>query len=97
MVLTGTLVTMQTDMSVSVRVGNHQRRRTMEITIDIDPEEYDKLVVEYLKEQKELMKSFLENRKDDTGMAIFDTDKDKDIEKIKEHIKAFKLLISYYG
>jgi hypothetical protein len=69
----------------------------MEVKIDIDPEEYDKLVVKYLKEQKELMKSFLENRKDDTGMAIFAIDKDKDIEKIKEHIKAFKLLISYYG
>jgi hypothetical protein len=69
----------------------------VEVKIDIDPDEYDRLVTKSLKEHKELMKSFLENRKDDTGMAIFAIDKDKDIEKIKEHIKAFKLLISYYG
>jgi hypothetical protein len=97
MVLTGTLVTMQTDMSVSAKDGNHQRGRTVEVKIDIDPEEYDKIISKSLREHLELNKAFLKNRKDDTGMAIFDTDKDKDIEKIKEHIKAFKLLISYYG
>jgi hypothetical protein len=69
----------------------------MEVTIDIDPEEYDKIISKSLREHLELNKAFLKNRKDDTGMAIFYVDKDKDIKKIKEHIKALKLLISYYG
>jgi hypothetical protein len=69
----------------------------MKVTLDIDPEEYDKIISKSLREHLELNKAFLENRKDDTGMAIFHVDKDKDIKKIKEHIKALKLLISYYG
>ena len=69
----------------------------MKLTIDIDPEEYDKIISKALREHLDLNKAFLENRKDDTGMAIFYVDKEKDIKRIKEHIKAFKLMISYYG
>jgi hypothetical protein len=30
-------------------------------------------------------------------MAIFDTDKDKDLAELKRHIDAFKLVQRYYG
>ncbi len=32
-----------------------------------------------------------------TGMAIFDTNKKKDIAEIQRHIDAFKTVLKYYG
>ncbi len=36
-------------------------------------------------------------RKAGKWMAIFDTDKDKDLAELKRHIDAFKLVQRYYG
>jgi len=69
----------------------------MRIEVDIDYDEVDKITVNSLKELRKLLENDLERRKEGTGMAIFDTDKDKDVKLLKRQIKAFETVIKYYA
>jgi hypothetical protein len=50
-----------------------------------------------MKSDLENLEVDLENRKAGTGIAVFDTNKKKDIAEIKRHIDAFKTVLKYYG
>ena len=69
----------------------------MKVEVDIDYDEIDKITVNSLKELRKLLENDLELRKEGTGMAIFDTDKDKDVKLLKKQIKAFETVIKYYA
>ena len=69
----------------------------MKVEVDIDYDEIDKITVNSLKELRNLLENDLERRKEGTGMAIFDTDKDKDVKLLKKQIKAFETVIKYYA
>jgi len=68
----------------------------MKIEIDVDWELSDIIVAKNLKGLLDTLEEDFVKRKQDTGMAIFDTDKDKDIKILKKHIKAIKLVLKYY-
>jgi hypothetical protein len=69
----------------------------MKIKIDFDEEQLDKLLHAKLNSLMNLLKYDLNRRKEGTGMAIFDTDLDTDVKIMKDHIKAFKTVLKYYG
>lgn len=67
------------------------------ITVEIDCDEADKIVVANLNDMLECLENDYELRKEDRGMSIFEKDKDKDLKIIKKHIKSFKTVLKYYG
>ena len=67
------------------------------ITVELDWDTIDKITTCSMKSLVESLEADLEKRKEDTGMAIFETDKESDIALIEKHIEAFKLVLSYYG
>ena len=69
----------------------------MKVEFDLDYDEVDRITVNSLKELRNLLENDLERRKEGTGMAIFDTDKDKDVKLLKKQIKAFETVIKYYA
>ena len=69
----------------------------MEYTIRMTYDQVDAIVIKELQTILQGLKNDRKQRKNDEGMAIFDTDKKKDLKKLKEHINAFELILSYYG
>lgn len=69
----------------------------MTLTVELDYDQADKVVVANLKAMLECIKHDYELRKEGKGMAIFEHDKDKDLMLLKKHIKAFKTVLKYYG
>lgn len=69
----------------------------MKIKIDFDDEQLDDVLCAKLKSLMKLLQDDLKRRKEGTGMAIFDTDLDTDVKIMKDHIKAFKIVLKYYG
>lgn len=68
------------------------------ITVELDWDTIDKITTCSMKSVLENLEVDLENRKEGKiGMAIFDTNKKKDIAEIKRHIDAFKTVLKYYG
>lgn len=67
------------------------------ITIELDWETIDRITTCSMKSIVEGLENDLEHRKNDTGMAIFEKDKRKDVALIQKHIEAFKLVLRYYG
>jgi hypothetical protein len=67
------------------------------VTIELDWDTIDRITICSMKSIVENLEADLEKRKDDTGMAIFEKNKKKDIALIEKHIEAFKLVLSYYG
>ena len=66
------------------------------VTFEMEPEQVDAIIVQELQWHLETMEKDLENRKNNTGMAIFSTDKDEDIVCLQEHIKSFSDVLKYY-
>ena len=69
----------------------------MKIEVDVDWELTDSIVSKNLSDLLDTLEQDYEKRKQGTGMAIFDTDKDKDLKLLKKHIKAMKLILKYYS
>jgi hypothetical protein len=69
----------------------------MKIKIDFDEDQLDKLLHAKLNSLMKLLQYDLNRRKEGAGMAIFDTDLDTDVKIMKDHIKAFKTVLKYYG
>lgn len=67
------------------------------ITVELDWDTIDRIITSSMKSLVESLEADLEKRKDDTGMAIFEKDKEADIALIEKHIEAFKLVLKYYG
>lgn len=67
------------------------------VTVEIDIDAADKIVIQNLKSMLECLENDYELRKEDRGMAIFECDKDKDLKLLKKHIKSFKTVLKYYG
>ena len=67
------------------------------ITVELDWDTIDRITICSMKSIVESLEADLEKRKDDTGMAIFEKNKKKDIALIEKHIEAFKLVLKYYG
>ena len=67
------------------------------VTVELDWDTVDGIVKKELRSLRENLKQDLRKRKDDEGMAIFETDKKKDIALIKDHIEAFDTILRYYG
>jgi hypothetical protein len=67
------------------------------ITVEIDYDEADKIVVANLSSMLECLENDYELRKEDRGMAIFENDKKEDLKILKKHIKSFKTVLKYYG
>lgn len=67
------------------------------ITIELDWDTIDGITTSSMKSLVESLEDDLDKRKAGTGMAIFDTNKKKDIAEIKRHIDAFKTILKYYG
>ena len=67
------------------------------ITVELDWDTIDKITTCSMKSLVESLEDDLKKRKDDTGMAIFEKDKESDIALIEKHIEAFKTVLSYYG
>ena len=67
------------------------------ITVELDWDTVDGITTSTMKSLLQSLEVDLENRKAGTGMAIFDTNKKKDIAEIKRHIDAFKTVLKYYG
>jgi hypothetical protein len=66
------------------------------ITVEIDYDEADKIVVANLSSMLELLENDYELRKEDRGMAIFENAKKEDLKILKKHIKSFKTVLKYY-
>ncbi len=69
----------------------------MKIKVDFDDEQLDHVLSAKLKGLLKLLQDDLKRRKEGVGMAIFDTDLDTDVKIMKDHIKAFKTVLKYYG
>ena len=67
------------------------------ITVELDWDTIDQITTSSMKSLVESLEDDLEKRKAGTGMAIFDTNKKKDIAEINRHIDAFKTVLKYYG
>jgi hypothetical protein len=67
------------------------------VTVELDYDAVDDIVKQQLRSLRDNLKDDLERRKEDNGMAIFETDKEADIILMKEHIEAFNLILRYYG
>lgn len=66
------------------------------VTIELDYETVDKILVQELQAQYDSLKEDLERRKDDLEpYGFFSTDKEEDIVEIQRHIDAFKTVVSY--
>jgi hypothetical protein len=67
------------------------------ITVEIDYDEADKIVVANLSSMLECLENDYELRKEGRGMAIFEKNKDEDLKILKKHIQSFKTVLKYYG
>lgn len=67
------------------------------VTVELDWDTVDGIVKKELASLKNNLKEDLKRRKAGTGIAIFETDKDADVKLINEHIKAFDMVLKYYG
>ena len=67
------------------------------ITVELDWDTIDRITISSMKSVVESLEADLEKRKNDTGMAIFEKNKKKDIALMEKHIDAFKLVLKYYG
>jgi hypothetical protein len=71
--------------------------KELTFTFKMSEEEADAVIKQVIRYHLNNMVDDLKRRKEDKGMAIFDCDKDEDIKKLNKHIKAFKLVLKYWG
>ena len=71
--------------------------KIMEYTIQMTYDQLDAIIIKEMQTMLEGLKNDRKNRKNDEGMAIFDTDKKTDLKRMKEHINALELILAYYG
>jgi len=67
------------------------------VTIEMEHEQVDAIMVSELKWHLETFRKDLERREKGEGMAIFDNDPKADVVYLNEYIEAFGLVLDYYG
>lgn len=67
------------------------------VTIELEDEQIDAIVIEELKWAVDLFEKDLDLRSEGRGTSIFDNDPVKDVAYIQEYISAFKLVLDWYG
>ena len=67
------------------------------VTVELDWDTIDRITTCSMETLVKNLEDDLQKRKAGTGMAIFDTNKKKDIAEIERHIDAFKTVLEYYG
>jgi len=67
------------------------------VTVKLDYETVDGIVVDQLIDTLENLQDDLERRKDGSGLAIFEHDLKEDIKVLRDHVDAFKIVLSYFG
>lgn len=65
--------------------------------VDIEMELVEEIVKHELYSVLNSLQKDYRDRKAGVGISIFDLNKDKDLAEIDKHIKAFKLILKYYG
>lgn len=67
------------------------------VTIQLEDEQVDSIVVQELRKALEMAERDLEARSDGEGLAFFDHDPIKDVLYIQEMITSFTNVLEYYG
>lgn len=67
------------------------------ITVEIVDEQVDSLVKQQLAWHRDMFIQDIAACEKNEGTAIFDTDRKKDLKQLKKHLKAFNLVLKYYG
>jgi len=67
------------------------------VTVKLDHDTVDGIVVDQLIDTLENLQDDLEKRKDGSGLAIFEHDPKADIKILRDHVDAFKIVLSYFG
>ena len=67
------------------------------VTVKLDHDTVDGIVVDQLIDTLENLQDDLERRKDGSGLAIFEHDPKEDIKVLRDHVDAFKIVLSYFG
>lgn len=67
------------------------------VTVKLDYDTVDGIVVDQLIDTLENLQTDLENRKAGHGLAIFEHDPKEDIKILRDHVDAFKIVLSYFG
>ena len=67
------------------------------VTVELDWDTVVNIVIEKLKDTLHSLEIDCESRQAGHGFAVFDLDRDVDTAIMREHIRAFKLVLSYYG
>lgn len=67
------------------------------VTVEIECDTIDKIIVEQMAETMEFLKQDCEKRKKGNGFAVFEMDQDADVALMEEHIAAFKIILTYFG
>jgi hypothetical protein len=67
------------------------------MTFELADEQVDGIVVSQLAWHRDMFIQDIAACEKNEGMAIFDTDRKKDLKQLKKHLKAFNLVLKYYG
>jgi hypothetical protein len=71
--------------------------RRVKVKIEIEAALLEEITAAEIKRMLASLQRDYKLRKEGKWMAIFDTDKTKDLAELKRHIEAFKLVGRYYG
>lgn len=67
-------------------------------TFTLEPEQVDNVVVDSLKENLESLKQDFRMRQNgEIQYGIFDNEVETDLFKLEEHVKAFNMILAYFG
>jgi hypothetical protein len=67
------------------------------ITVELDYDTVDGIIRKELYNAYQFLRNDLELRCAGKGMAIFDIDKEKDIQEITDHLYCFEKVLAYWG
>ena len=67
------------------------------VTVELEYDTVDGIVVDQLVDTLENLQVDLENRKAGHGLAIFEHDKEADVNLLTEHVESFITVLSYFG
>ena len=67
------------------------------VTVELDGDTVDAIIINELKDTLQSLEVDCKNRQAGHGFALFDMDRDADAAIMREHIRAFKLVLTYYG
>jgi hypothetical protein len=75
-------------------MGENMNRK---VSVELDWDAVDSITVFSMKSTLENLEIRLQERNDDSGMAVFVAEKEFDVLLLEKHIEALNLLLKYYG